>query len=481
MMNRPGLDPDGETMDVTLSVGFLKGIIAQENSKHAARDWVNDADGYDRRGVRALITALVPDNTIGGGGSIASAPLEITETMGRNNVYTAIFPLKGGKVSSSITIPGLLKSERLSSRSLQYGQQQSIKPQPIDLIIGLVNENEQITIGKATILATGEEIRTKQVDLPIEVSRDSIMRSQKKSSYQGKKASSMSVDRHGDIAPAAFKHDRTRRKYKIERDAVLRVFIKSLPATNGGFSGLNGSRSLNGSRRRRSMTPQSRQPSSSRRMNPHPPQDFQGQRSSSSRRMNSNPPQDFHNMSRHSSSRSRSHGGIPLMIEPRINQGYRASSPGPPRTMPPGYGGGGIPNEMSNDLTYGESASVYGNAYPIQPSRARSVPRQRPGQSGMYPPEQNMMPDPRLNQYQNTGRQSSYRSSSNGSQGGRRDYGYGGSVGGMRSVGAQPYSNRSLNVPKQFNSRSHSRTRSISGNSFSGQRSLSRPRQRPLY
>lgn len=215
-------------MDVTLSVGFLRGIVAQESSKHAARGGLYESGAYDQDGVRAIITAIVPEKSIINGGNITSAPLEAAESVGRKKVYTAMFPLKGGKVSSSVTIPGLLQGDQRSSRNMPYGHR-IIKPQPIDLLISIMFQNERMYLGKATILATGEEIRTKQIDLPIDVARDSIIRTQKKSSI-GKRAPSITADRHGDVAPTAFKYDPTRRKYKIERDGLLRVFIKALPA-----------------------------------------------------------------------------------------------------------------------------------------------------------------------------------------------------------------------------------------------------------
>lgn len=381
-----GGPPEENLMDVTLSVGFLRGIIAQESSKHAARSGLYDSGGYKQEGVRAMVTAVVPEKSAIGGGNITSAPLEAAESVGRKKVYTAMFPLKGGKVSSSVTIPGLLKGVQRSSRNTPYGHR-TVKPQPIDLLISLVLQNEKIYLGKATILATGEEVRTKQIDLPIDVSRDSIVRTLKKTSI-GKRAPSITADRHGDVAPTAFKYDTHRRKYKIETDALLRVFIKALPsnglARRSRSQQPEESRSKSRSKSRsygqelkslpsdvRKSRSHSQQPSDTRSsargyaeqpMDPHglrrsssQTRDSQSSRRSQSRdpntrsssRRSSSEVDLSHNnylgassapsqsMRSRSSSRARSSAGIPLTIKPQDSEGYRSKSSQPRRNPYP--------------------------------------------------------------------------------------------------------------------------------------------------
>lgn len=324
----PSMQPAGgevNAMDVTLSLESLRGIIAQESSKHAVRGKVYGS-AINQDEVRVMITVLAPEETSRGFQNITSEPLEVAETNGRTNAFTAMFPLNGNKMSSSITFAGLLQRGGMQNRNKSYGYSR-LKPQPIELLISIVYQIEQICLGKATIIATGEEIRTKQIDVPIDVAKDSILKSQKRSTG-GRNILSIAADRHGGVAGAAFKYDPTRRKYKIEKGASLRVYIKAVPVdkqasrsrsqqsvdTRGNKSN---STSKYSSRSRSTRDPQSslrHQTSSRRSHSSYSQSDFLGDSPAPAQRIS------------RSSSCARSHGGNSLTIEPQTPQGYRSKS-----------------------------------------------------------------------------------------------------------------------------------------------------------
>ena len=170
----PRMQPPGaeeNAINVTLSLDSLRGIVVQESSKRAVRGKVYDS-ATNQDGVRVMITALVPEENIRGFNNIKSEPLETAETKGRKKFFKAIFPLNERKDSSSITIAGLIQGEQMYSPNSPNGHTR-LKAKPFDLLISLVHQNEEICVGKATILATGEEIRTKQIDLPIDAATSS--------------------------------------------------------------------------------------------------------------------------------------------------------------------------------------------------------------------------------------------------------------------------------------------------------------------
>jgi hypothetical protein len=214
--------PSGsENLDVTISIGFLRGIFMQENNK--VKDWQQHAE---LDSVKVVIIARNEANMRQADEFITSAPLEKPKPIGAWMNYTALFPLKNSNYPTKMTLHGLIQRDHSSGEYSSHGQ---YKRESIELFITLVFGNEAITLGRARLLVTGEETRTKQNDLPIDISRDGILKAQKKINFPMKQMTSLPSGKGGEIAPVAFKYDRRRRKFQIETDAVLRVFFKVSP------------------------------------------------------------------------------------------------------------------------------------------------------------------------------------------------------------------------------------------------------------
>jgi hypothetical protein len=215
--------PMAESLDVIISVGFVRGIIMKEQTSRR-RDWnaISELDS-----VKVVISAMVPSIGYQAEGFLSSEPLESPKQVGDVMKYNAVFPLKAKNskgVPTRITLPGLM---RLDKSEIGHGQ---YKRQTIELLITLVFGNEAITLGRATLLVTGEELKTKQTDLPIDTSKNTVIKLQKKSTFPMKRTGSLQSNKQGDIAPTSFKYDRRRRKYQIENDAVLRAYLKCIPS-----------------------------------------------------------------------------------------------------------------------------------------------------------------------------------------------------------------------------------------------------------
>lgn len=228
-----------DTWDVTISIGFLRGIFMQESNK--VRDWRQNNHGAELDAVKVVVIARNGTNSIQADDFITSAPLEKPKHINGWFNYTALFPLKGSNPPTKMTLPGLIRRDHTSSVYSSHGQ---YKRESVDLLITLIFGNEAITVGKAKIMVTGEEIRTKQSDVPIDISKDAIVRAQKKSNFPMKRMSNLPSGRKGEIGPVSFKYDRRRRKFQIETDAVLRVFYKVSPhdpyrTTNNGATNMN--------------------------------------------------------------------------------------------------------------------------------------------------------------------------------------------------------------------------------------------------
>ena len=101
----------------------------------------NSGGGYNQNGVRAMITALIPDTSQTFFDHLTSAPLEATKDEEAKKGFTAMFPLRAGEKSSSITIPGLLKGKQRSGNDMSYDQP-SFKPTPIEILVSLVYQHE---------------------------------------------------------------------------------------------------------------------------------------------------------------------------------------------------------------------------------------------------------------------------------------------------------------------------------------------------
>ena len=217
-----------ESMDVTISVGFVRGIIMKEQAKRR-KDWNTNSE---LDSVKAVVTAMVPATGFQAEGFLTSGPLENPKKIGEELKYNAIFPLKerdSNGAATRIVMPGLLQRDRSNTDDGQFPSGQ-YKRQTIELLITLVFGNEAFTLGKATMLVTGEEVKTKQSDLPIDTAKSSVIKLQKLSTFPMKRSGSMSSNKHGEIAPTSFKYDRRRRKYQIEKDAVLRAYMKVTPS-----------------------------------------------------------------------------------------------------------------------------------------------------------------------------------------------------------------------------------------------------------
>jgi hypothetical protein len=194
------------------------------------RDWnaISELDS-----VKVVITAMVPGIGYQAEGFLSSEPLESPKQVGDMMKYNAVFPLKAKNSKGAptrITMPGLMQLDKSETESNQF--QRQYKRQTIELLITLVFGNEAITLGKATLLVTGEELKTKQTDLPIDTSKNTVLKLQKKSTFPMKRSSSLQSNKQGDIAPTSFKYDRRRRKFQIENDAVLRAYLKCVPSSD---------------------------------------------------------------------------------------------------------------------------------------------------------------------------------------------------------------------------------------------------------
>lgn len=194
------------------------------------RDWNSNSE---LDSVKVVITAMVPSIDYQAEGFLSSEPLESPKQAGDVMKYNAIFPLKAKNTNGAptrITMPGLMQLDRSDVENRQF--QSQYKRQTIELLITLVFGNEAITLGKATLLVTGEEMKTKQADLPIDTSKNTVLKLQKKSTFPMKRSNSLSSNKQGEIAPTSFKYDRRRRKYQIENDAVLRAYLKCVPSVS---------------------------------------------------------------------------------------------------------------------------------------------------------------------------------------------------------------------------------------------------------
>lgn len=215
-----------DSMDVIISVGFLRGIIMQEQAKRG-KDWNSKAD-FDT--VKIVISAIVPSTGFQAETFLSSGALESPKKVDENFRYNAVFPLKSRHSNGAptrIVLPGLIQKDKTAG---QDEFQNQYKRQTVELLITLVFGNEAFTLGKTTLMVTGEEVKTKQTDLPIDTTKKPVLQLQKKSTFPMKRQNSISSNKKGQIAPQSFKYDRRRRKYQIESDAVLRTYMKCVPS-----------------------------------------------------------------------------------------------------------------------------------------------------------------------------------------------------------------------------------------------------------
>lgn len=212
------------SLDVVISVGFVRSIVVTEAKRR--KDWNTNAE---LDSIKAVVTAMVPATGYQAEGFLSSGPLESPKKVGEIMKYNAIFPLKSrdsNGVPTRITLPGLMQRDKNVDNE---DFPSPYKRQTVELLITLVLGNEAITLGKTTLLVTGEEVKTKQSDLPIDTDKKSVIQLKKKSTFHMKRSSSISSNKQGEIAPTSFKYDRRRRKYQIEKDAVLRAYVKCVP------------------------------------------------------------------------------------------------------------------------------------------------------------------------------------------------------------------------------------------------------------
>lgn len=215
-----------DSLDVIISVAFIRGIVMTELSK-SGKDWNIQSD-LDL--VKVVVSAVVPTTGHQIDGFLVSLPLDNPKMEGDISKYNAIFPLRTNDPATQtrLVIPGLIKREADSS-DFDDGQ---YKRQSIDLLLTLMFGSEAITLGKTTIVVTGEELKTKQFDLHVHTEKKAVNNVQKKVTFPMRRVNSLSSLKSGDIAPASFKLDRKKRKWHIEKDAVIRVFMKVVVPSN---------------------------------------------------------------------------------------------------------------------------------------------------------------------------------------------------------------------------------------------------------
>lgn len=170
--------------------------------------------------VKVVVAAIVPTTGYQAQNFLFSGPLESPKKDGDEITYNAIFPLKGRESNGAptrIVMPGLIQKE----------EGNEYKRQTVELLITMVFGNEAFTLGKATLMVTGEEFKTKQSDLPIDTTKSTVLKVQKKSTFPMKRSASFSSKMSGgSIGPTSFKFDRRKRKYHLMKDSVLRAYLK---------------------------------------------------------------------------------------------------------------------------------------------------------------------------------------------------------------------------------------------------------------
>ncbi len=377
-----------ETLDVTISVGFIKGIIMKEASKFR-----KDRNKLELDTVKAVVTAVVPSTGYQAEGFLSSHPIGSPKTAGDALRYNAMFPLKGKNHGSPtrLVMPGLMKRDNSESKdSVQY------KRQTVELLITLVFGNEAFNIGKSTLLVTGEEVRTKQGEMPIDTTKSAVMQLQKKTAFPMKRMSSLSSNKLGSIAPTSFKYDRRRRKYQIESDAVMRVYMKVTPTDpyKGSSRGSRGGSVKNGIADNMISTIGSHygEPNNMINANGSFAGSYMGGYPHSS---NSSRGRDYSRSRSQSNTRSRSSNPRPLPLGLADNsansspfQGSMSYSPSPPTPLAMRQRSQSVPrqrpnNRFGNHGAYGGSAYGGYNNYPPSSSRRSQSPApSRGGQNG---------------------------------------------------------------------------------------------------
>lgn len=209
-----------DSLDVIISVAFIRGIVMTELSK-SGKGW-NIQSELDL--IKVLVSAVLPSTGDQVDGVLVSVPLDNPKVEDDVSKYNAIFPLRTNDTVTltRLVIPGLIKKDTGES----YIDHDQYKRQSVELLLTLMFGSEAITLGKTTIIVTGEEFKTKQFDLHIQTDKKSVNNVQKKVTFPMRRVNSLSSLKSGDIAPASFKLDRKKRKWHVEKDAVMRVFMK---------------------------------------------------------------------------------------------------------------------------------------------------------------------------------------------------------------------------------------------------------------
>lgn len=391
------------SLDVTISVGFVRGIVMKEMAKRR-KDW-NTRSELDS--VKVVVAALVPSTGYQAEIFLSSAPLKSPKEVGDEIQYNAVFPLKGRDSNGAPTrmiMPGLLQREKGSDPHAQF------KRQTVELLITLVSGNEAFTLGKSTLMVTGEEVKTKQFDLPVDTTKSTVLKLQKKSTFPMKRTSSFSSKMSGrsKIGPTSFKFDRRRRKYQLEKDAVLRVYLKVSPSEsyprhpNGGgmapVSSRYGQEPPLAMESHHNGIPKVITPSmgfepeglSTPSLVGYPPGSSAVVRSHS--RGFSSPMQDYREQSGHSM-RSQSNPKSPMPQTIQVNgsiyggSAVQGGNPAPAYTGMPRTRSQSIPRQRANSSYGGQGGSAYGGSsynnagYGTSGSRGRT-PSRAPSHSG---------------------------------------------------------------------------------------------------
>ena len=143
-----------------------------------------------------------------------------------------------GDALSTFQLSRLMKRDAFYSDGT--GLSSGFQPEEIELTVGIMRGSEMLTLGKATLVITGEENEELVIDLPINTEKD-IVKNKKKEPPPLKRTNSkifgkVTKPNAKILKPLSFPSDK-RRKFHLTENAMIRLHVSVTPDTENNRSG----------------------------------------------------------------------------------------------------------------------------------------------------------------------------------------------------------------------------------------------------
>ncbi len=224
-----------QMMDIEVSVDIMEGLIMEyKDSQYSQESYASKASSPQILGTLPITAFVSCKKNVSSTRTISthvpSLPLNKPTSShgGKHHHFVVRWPADFDPHGDALSTFKLSRLMRKESTGSPFGYGYGYVPEEIELTIGLMRGSDMISLGLANLVITGEETEEMIIDLPINITKEAVKESKKRSPSPLRKLRSQSKSSIKILKAKAFPGD-TKRKYRLSEQSMIRLQVKISP------------------------------------------------------------------------------------------------------------------------------------------------------------------------------------------------------------------------------------------------------------